>query len=58
MRSAEDIAYAVLRFFAKGGTLVNYYMVCLSGAFLQLYTFKKFTEQILEFLMELHVNLF
>ncbi|BAF25717.1 Os09g0539200 [Oryza sativa Japonica Group] len=25
-RSAEDIAYAVLRFFAKGGTLVNYYM--------------------------------
>ncbi|KAL6846042.1 hypothetical protein ACP4OV_023490 [Aristida adscensionis] len=26
MRSAEDIAYAVLRFFAKGGSLVNYYM--------------------------------
>uniref|UniRef100_A0ACD5XZP6 Uncharacterized protein n=1 Tax=Avena sativa TaxID=4498 RepID=A0ACD5XZP6_AVESA len=26
VRSAEDIAYAVLRFFAKGGTLVNYYM--------------------------------
>ncbi|KAF7060272.1 hypothetical protein CFC21_067067 [Triticum aestivum] len=25
-RSAEDIAYSVLRFFAKGGTLVNYYM--------------------------------
>jgi hypothetical protein len=30
MRSAEDIAYSVLRFFAKGGTLVNYYMVCTS----------------------------
>jgi ABC-type maltose transport system permease subunit len=27
MRSAEDIAYSVLRFFAKGGSLVNYYMV-------------------------------
>uniref|UniRef100_A0A0A8YH38 Beta-galactosidase n=1 Tax=Arundo donax TaxID=35708 RepID=A0A0A8YH38_ARUDO len=26
MRSAEDIAYSVLRFFAKGGSLVNYYM--------------------------------
>nr|CAB3454079.1 unnamed protein product [Digitaria exilis] len=26
MRSAEDIAYAVLRFFAKGGSMVNYYM--------------------------------
>ncbi|XP_014757381.1 beta-galactosidase 12 isoform X2 [Brachypodium distachyon] len=26
VRSAEDIAYSVLRFFAKGGTLVNYYM--------------------------------
>lgn len=27
MRSSEDIAYSVARFFSKNGTLVNYYMV-------------------------------
>nr|CAG30724.1 putative beta-galactosidase precursor [Hordeum vulgare] len=31
LRSAEDIAYSVLRFFAKGGTLVNYYMQYYGG---------------------------
>jgi hypothetical protein len=35
MRSAEDIAYAVLRFFAKGGSMVNYYMVWIYFMFLK-----------------------
>lgn len=39
-RSAEDIAYAVLRFFAKGGTLVNYYMVCVLVCFFSLLNVK------------------
>lgn len=26
-RSAEDLAFSVARFFAKNGTLTNYYMV-------------------------------
>lgn len=27
-RSAEDIAFSVANFFARGGSFVNYYMVC------------------------------
>lgn len=30
-RTAEDVAYAVARFFQRGGTFQNYYMVCISS---------------------------
>ena len=33
-RSAEDIAFAVARFFSVGGTMVNYYMVPISNLLL------------------------
>jgi hypothetical protein len=33
-RSAEDIAFAVARFFSVGGSMVNYYMVHMSNLLL------------------------
>ena len=34
-RPPEDVAYAVARFFQKGGSLQNYYMVCFDDILLE-----------------------